>query len=137
MNVADHHLKLLCVDSDDDARVIVELALRLDPHLDVVSAPDPLKAISALGSAVLADAIIIGADLLTIDPKSVDALRQRVGGWHVPIITVSARHNAVEIHEQDALKNGVVGNIIRPFDPLTLADKVRSLLSETIGARIQ
>jgi len=119
-------VKILYVDDEADIRTIVGMALRLDPRLDVKLAPSGTAALRLLDEGEwMPDLALIdmmmpgmsGSDLLS-------ALRARGGLEALPVLFVTA--SAGEDDVRAYLRFGANGVITKPFDPLTLAETVRT-----------
>jgi CheY-like chemotaxis protein len=118
--------RILHVDDDPDIREIVELSLTLDPMFTVLSCAD---ASEALGTAAA-----WGPDLMLCDvmmpvmdgPALVARLRKSSGTANIPVVFMTARAQPREIDHFMSL--GAVGVIVKPFDPMTLAETVRGYL---------
>ncbi|MGC8120347.1 response regulator [Marinobacter sp. VGCF2001] len=121
--------KVLYVEDDADIRSIAELALRDVGGLDVSlceSGPEALSRIDDFSpDLVLLDVMMPGMD----GPQTLQALQQRPQGLDVPVVFMTARLQPSEIEEYLAL--GAIGVIPKPFDPMTLADDIRALLTTT------
>ena len=118
-------LRLLFVDDDPDIRTIVQLALGLDPGMAVTVAASAAEALAAL-TAAAPDAALLDVTMPDMDgPTLFAAMRARVPALPVIFMTAHGRD-----HEVTALRAvGAAGVIVKPFEPLTLARQVRTLLS--------
>lgn len=119
-------LRLLCVDDEDDIRIILELALTLDPNIeaDVVASGTEMleKAIGGGYDAFVLDAMMPGMDgyELCRRLKANDATR------HVPTLFLTAKTQKDEIDRARSL--GAIACLKKPFDPVTLAGDIREVL---------
>lgn len=119
-------LRVLYVDDEPDIREIVELALGLDPGLWVRSC--------ACGKDALAMAADWSPDIILCDvvmpvmdgPATLARLRQCPQIADMPFVFITSRAQAREVEHFKSL--GAVGVIVKPFDPMMLADSVRSHL---------
>ncbi|WP_082516192.1 response regulator [Sphingomonas sp. Leaf412] len=121
-------LKVLYVDDDPDIRQIVALSLRRDPAVTAhfaASAEEALARIEGDASpdVVLADVMMPGMGGLAL----ADALRAAPRTRDVPVIFVTARARESDMDAYRA--HGAIGVIVKPFDPLHLADLVRTRLA--------
>jgi CheY-like chemotaxis protein len=121
-------IKLLCVDDDPDIRTIAVLALGLDPSISVRAASSGMEALALLRTdrwrpdAVLLDVMMPGMD----GPAVLAAVRELGGYTDLPVIFMTARAGKADLESYHAL--GANGVIVKPFDPLHLAEDVRALV---------
>jgi CheY-like chemotaxis protein len=119
-------MRLLCVDDEDDIRVILELALELDPAFEV-------ETVSS-GVELLARAARGGYDLFVLDGmmpvmdgyETCRRLKADPATADVPVVFLTAKTQRDEIVR--ALDLGAVACLTKPFDPLTLAGELRAAL---------
>ncbi len=116
-------MKILHVDDDADIREITLMSLELDPTFDVMSAESGALAIEIVPK-FLPDIIILDVMMPDMDgPTVFRALRDRPETENTPIIFMTA---AAQRHMVDDLKSlGAIGVISKPFDPMSLADRVK------------
>ncbi|MGC6329564.1 response regulator [Rhizorhabdus sp. FW153] len=122
--------RILYVDDESDIRLIVKMALKLDPSFDVRTAESGDAALKLL----TADAW--RPDLAMIDvmmpgmsgPDLLKTLRADARTASIPVVFVTARARPEDVDEY--LAAGAVGVITKPFDPLQLAPQVREMLSD-------
>lgn len=119
-------MRLLCADDEPDIRAILELSLGLDPAIEAEFFPSGaalLERASRGGfDAVLLDAMMPGMDgyetcrRLKADPATAT----------VPVVFLTAK---AQRDEQDsALALGAVACLTKPFDPLTIAAELMTVL---------
>ncbi|WP_010162373.1 response regulator [Sphingomonas sp. PAMC 26617] len=121
-------LRILYVDDDDDIRTIVEMALSLDPAIEVRAARSGAVALRLVDAGPWRpDAIILDVMMPEMDGIALlAALRERPGLAETPALFMTARG-----HESDALRpqlEGATGVILKPFDPIELVGTVRRLI---------
>ena len=119
-------MRLLCVDDEVDIRVILELALGLDPEFrtDIVSS----------GAELLERAARERYDLFVLDGmmpvmdgyETCRRLKADPVTAGVPVVFLTAKTQRDEVAR--ALALGAVACLTKPFDPLTLAGELRSAL---------
>jgi len=119
-------MRLLCADDEEDIRVILELALSLDPEIDatIVSSGTELLdlAVNQPWDGFVLDGMMPGIDgyetcrRLKSDPRT----------SAVPVVFVSAKTRQEEIAH--ALSLGARALLPKPFDPMTLAAELRAAL---------
>lgn len=121
-------MKILIVDDDADMRRLLTLALEKLGGLEVQTLPDGERIVEVVAGgsldAVLLDVMMPGLDglqclaLLQADPRT----------NKVPVIFLTARGDHDERISLSQLSG--YGSLTKPFDPLTLADTLRSLLNQ-------
>jgi CheY-like chemotaxis protein len=122
-------LSVLYVDDDDDIRHIVALSLGLDPGIVVRVAGSGREALNILDSQWVPDVAILDVMMPGMDGlELLDHLRARPATAALPVLFMTARGRAADVADYSA--RGAVGVIIKPFDPIGLAQQVRSLLEK-------
>lgn len=119
-------MRLLCADDEPDIRAILEVALSLEPSIEAE--------LFASGAALLARARAGAADAILLD-----AMMPEMDGYEtcrhlkadprtaaIPVVFLTARAQRVEQDEAVAL--GAVACLTKPFDPLTIAAELLSVL---------
>ncbi|QQA42031.1 response regulator [Pelagovum pacificum] len=116
-------IRILHVEDDDDIREIAKLSLELDPEFEVkqcASGPDALQCASDFAPDLLLMDVMMpgmsGEQLLT-------ELRLLPGFETTPAIFMTARAQPNEV--QSLRERGAIEVIVKPFDPMTLADQIR------------
>jgi two-component system, OmpR family, response regulator len=120
--------RILLVEDDPDIRVVAALALSKIGGFEV----------QAAGSApeALRDAPVFAPDLILLDvmmpgmdgPSTLAALRGLPAVARTPVIFMTAK---IQPHEMAHYRKlGSAGVIAKPFDPMTLAQRVRDLWRE-------
>ncbi|MDI1326174.1 MAG: response regulator [Brevundimonas sp.] len=118
---------ILHVDDDEGIRALTELAFSLGGHGTVRSAASGAEAISALESGFRPDVILLDVMMPVLDgPGVLTRIRRLEGHDETPVIFMTAQTQDHELNRLVAL--GGIGVIIKPFDPLTLPDRVKGLL---------
>lgn len=119
--------RILYVDDEPDIREIALLALSLDPDLEVRSAASGAEAITTIADwipdLVLLDVMMPGMD----GPSTLAKLRENVQTVTVPVVFITARAQTAEMQSLATLD--ARGVIAKPFDPMSLAQQVRSFLA--------
>ncbi len=118
--------RILCVDDDPDARALLEIALATVGGFELrfcASGDHALEAVRDFApDLVILDVKMPGRD----GPATLDALRKHQNGRDCPVIFLTAvvQPETLEpLGEADA-----VAIVTKPFDPMTLADRVRELV---------
>lgn len=121
-------LRVLYVDDDDDIRTVATLSLRLDTGLDIRTASSGAEALEMLAigdwrpDVILLDVMMPGMN----GPSLHAVLRERSDLADAKFIYMTAR--AQQSDRQNYLAAGVAGVIIKPFEPMRLAQDLRSIL---------
>jgi two-component system OmpR family response regulator len=121
--------KILYVDDEPDIRLIVELALRIRPGIEVRTADSGETGLDMLQSGdwrpdlAMIDVMmpgLTGPDLLAAmlaDPNLAS----------IPVVFVTARARPQDVRSY--MEQGAKGVITKPFDPMTLAEQVLALIT--------
>jgi CheY-like chemotaxis protein len=122
-------LKVLYVDDDEFIREVAELALGLDPDMEVRVADSGAAAIAMVGAGGFApDVFLLDVMMPHMDgPATLAELRRVDGHAETPAIFVTARAQATE--HRPLIDAGAVGVLTKPFDPIAFAGEVRGLLA--------
>ncbi|WP_301750341.1 response regulator [uncultured Erythrobacter sp.] len=120
-------IRVLYVDDEPDIREIALLALSLDPGVESRGAASGREALAIidewLPDLVLLDVMMPGLD----GPSTLARLRENPASMAVPVVFITARAQSQEIQNFTTLD--AVGVIAKPFDPMTLAQQVRTFLA--------
>ena len=124
-------MKVLVIDDEDDVRSIARLSLTKIGGMEVheaASGPAGLRA----AVQIRPDAILLDVMMPDMDgPATLRALRQDPKTSAIPVVFMTARVQAHEVARYRAL--GAKDVIAKPFDPLTLADTVRTIWNAMDG----
>jgi CheY-like chemotaxis protein len=119
--------KILLVEDEPDIRAVAEIALESVGGFSVRLCADGAAALAALPEfapdLVMLDVMMPGMD----GPATLAALRKLPAGAAVPVIFMTAKVQQAEIDGYRKL--GAAGVIAKPFDPMTLAERVREIWS--------
>jgi CheY-like chemotaxis protein len=125
-------MRLLCADDEEDIRTILELALSLDPELQVelVDSGEAALARARTGhfDAILLDGMMPGLD----GYETCRRLKADPATAHVPVVFLTAKTQRREVEQ--ALTLGAVACLVKPFDPMTLAAELRGALGRGADA---
>lgn len=117
---------VLIVDDDDSIREIAQLSLELVGGWQTLSA-DGGEAALALAAEHRPDAILLDVMMPVMDGiETFRLLRADAAIRDIPVIFVTAKRQVDERQVWDGLP--VAGVIPKPFDPMTLATQVSTLL---------
>ena len=123
--------KILYIEDEPDIQTVAKLALETVGGFTVE--------ICGSGDMALERAPDFEPDLILLDvmmpgmdgPETLSALRRIVGFSETPVIFMTAKVMASEVERYENL--GAVGVIAKPFDPMTLADRVREIWNARDG----
>ncbi len=125
--------RVLLVDDEPDIRRIGQLSLEAVGGLKVALASSGAEAL-ALAKASPPDCILLDVMMPEMDgPACLGKLREMAETQGVPVLFMTAKVQTHEVERYLAL--GAVGVIRKPFDPMTLAQDVRSLLEAAARRR--
>lgn len=118
--------RVMYVEDDPDIRAIAEIALQDVGGFEALLCESGDMALKKTldfdPELILLDVMMPGMD----GPSTLKALRQLDGMAEVPVIFMTARLQSSEIREYREL--GALGVIPKPFDPMTLSDKIYEIL---------
>jgi CheY-like chemotaxis protein len=115
------------VDDDDNIRMVASIGLEDVPDWQILEASSGQQALAMAQTEhldlILLDMMMPGMDGVT----TLKNLRSGELTKDIPVIFMTAK---VQTHEIESYKNlGALGVITKPFDPITLADEINSILS--------
>jgi two-component system OmpR family response regulator len=120
-------LTVLYVDDDLDICEVAALSLKLDGTITPVTAESGEKALELLDAGLQPDAIMLDVMMPDLDgPTTLKIIRERPHLRDVPVVFITARTMASEHADYMAL--GAKGVLTKPFDPITLARRLRDVL---------
>jgi two-component system OmpR family response regulator len=122
-------LSILYVDDEPDIRLIVEMALNLNPSLSTRTAASGEEALGmVIGEGWRPDLIMVDVMMPGLTgPEVLAALLANPGTAEIPVIFVTARARPPDIEAYIA--QGARAVIVKPFDPMSLATQVIALVS--------
>jgi len=125
--------RILHVEDEPDIREVAKIALEAIGGFVVESAESGRaaleKALAFVPDVILLDVMMPGMD----GPMTFRELRKRPETAEVPIIFMTAKVQAHEVEQYRQM--GVLDVIPKPFDPMSLSDQIRAILSAAAGAR--
>ncbi len=120
---------VLHVDDDEDIRDIVRVALEHIGGLHVIQCGSGTEALQLFGK-IHPDVILLDSMMPEMSgEQTFKELRKLEAGRSVPIVFITAK-----VHEEAMrgfLELGAAGVMVKPFDPLTLADDLRAICDRT------
>lgn len=118
-------MKVLVVDDDDDIRTITRLGLTAVGGMEVVEASDGRTAVDA-AICERPDLILLDVMMPNMDGvQTLAALRSHGAVAQIPVVFLTAKALQSEIDRLSRFNVAAV--FVKPFDPLTLADRLRDV----------
>jgi two-component system, OmpR family, response regulator len=119
-------MKILIIDDENDIRRIARLALSKVGKMDVIEASNGMEGVQK-AELELPDVILLDVMMPSLDgPTTLEILHKNNNTSHIPVIFLTAKAMPSELARLKTL--GVKGVLTKPFDPMTLATQIRSLL---------
>ncbi len=116
---------ILYVEDEPDIRTVASLALHDIGGLQVKTCGSGREALE-LADRSRPDLILMDVMMPDLDgPATLSRLRENPDTAHIPVVFMTAKAQPEEVEYFKGL--GVVEVIGKPFDPLTLADRLRAL----------
>ena len=120
--------KLLLVEDDPDIQRVVVMALEFAGGWDVSVASNGREGLER-AAALRPDVILLDAMMPVMDGMQMcHALKASPDLSEIPVVFLTARGQPEEV--QAALDAGAVGYLVKPFDPMTLADELASIMED-------
>ncbi len=118
--------RILHIEDEGDIQEVARIALEDVGGFSVAAASSGSEGL-ALAARLRPDLILLDVMMPGMDgPATLQALRENPATAGIPVIFMTAK---VQRHEVDRYKAlGALGVITKPFDPMTLAETVRTLL---------
>lgn len=117
---------VLYIDDDPDIRAIVEMALEMEPEIELHAHGPDIRIVESIRQLqpdlVLLDVMMPGIDGISI-AQTIHTDSQLS---HIPFAFMTAKAMPQELAQLHAL--GARGIISKPFDPLKLAGEIRAVL---------
>ncbi len=119
--------KILMVEDDPDIRRVAVMALKFKGGFEVVVAGDGVEGLEK-AAAEKPDVILLDSMMPRLDgPETCKRLKADPDLKAIPVIFLTAKSQKKEI--ESGLELGAIGYLVKPFDPMTLADELKSLLA--------
>ncbi len=128
MIMASEQQRILVIDDNEDIRNLISMVLEKEGYLinTAVDASDGIEKLEANKiDLVLLDVMMPGISGLDLLTRIRDHKKQEING--VPICMITAKSSVEDIDA--ALDLGATSYIVKPFRPLALVEKVKTLLS--------
>ncbi len=125
-----NELKLvLYVEDDPDIQMVAQMALEVVGGLNLRTCSSGKEALLAAASGMVPDLILLDVMMPDLDgPATLAELRKLPATAATPVIFMTAKVQAAEVTYYKSI--GAVGVIAKPFDPMLLAQQVRTLWQE-------
>jgi len=118
---------ILVIDDEDHIREVVALSLQEVGGWRVSSATGGETGV-AMARAERPDAILLDVMMPDIDgPATLARLREDRQTRTIPVIFLTAKAQSAE--HRGYARLGVVGSLTKPFDPMTLSDRIGAMLA--------
>ena len=126
MNEARNPKRILFVDDDPLIREIAELALGSVGGFEVLLAAGGAEALKTAGKTAL-DLVVLDVNMPDLDGReTLAALSRSSSGERIPVVFLTAHHDTLSKNE--LMELGALAVLEKPFDPMTLADEIRSIM---------
>ena len=117
--------RMMLVEDDADIRTVAVMALEMVGGLEVRAASSGAEALEIVGDyapqLIVLDVMMPGMN----GPEVLEKLRANPATAAIPVIFLTAKAQEDEVARLRAL--GVIDVVAKPFDPMTLADTLKSL----------
>jgi two-component system cell cycle response regulator len=120
--------KVMVIEDDPDIRKVILMAFRFQGVTDVVTAGSGEECL-ALVESVMPDVILMDVMMPRMDGyETCRRLKANPTTKHVPVVFLTAK--AQQYERQQGMQAGASGYLIKPFDPMTLCEQIRTILAE-------
>lgn len=117
--------RIMMVEDEPDIQAVAQLALEVVGGFQVSVCSSGFEALARVDE-FMPDLILLDVMMPEMDgPTTLKALRQHTYAQSIPIVFMTAKVQPAEVAEYKAL--GAADVIAKPFDPMTLADNVRTI----------
>ena len=118
--------RIVVIDDEEMIREVVAMSLSLVGHWEVIAAASGEEGI-AIAAREQPDAILLDVMMPGLDgPATFARLEDNESTRHIPVILLTAKVGASEQSRWSQL--GVAGVLVKPFDPMQLANQIAELL---------
>lgn len=126
-------MKALIIDDEEDVRSIARMSLARVGKMTVLDASCGADGI-ARAAAERPDVILLDVMMPSLDgPATIAELKSSEDTRSIPVVFLTAKAMPNEIERLRQL--GAAGVIVKPFNPLTLADEVRKIVGDSEGSK--
>ena len=118
--------RVLLAEDDRDIQVVARMALKMGGIEEVFVANDGRECL-ALAQTANPDLILLDVMMPVLDGfATCQALKQDPAVRQIPVIFLTAKAQNVDMRE--GLAAGAIGYLTKPFDPVTLCQRIVSLM---------
>lgn len=125
MAVTETLTRIMLIEDEEDIRAVAEMALETLGGFDLQACASGVEALAAIEEfapqLIILDVMMPGMD----GPETLRGIRKLPGFASTPAVFMTAKVQSEEI--QSYLAEGASGVIPKPFDPMTLPDRVREI----------
>lgn len=119
-------VRVLYVDDEPDLREIAVMSLELDAQFEVRTCENGIDA-TVLAADWQPHIILLDVMMAPIDgPETSRRIRAQPETAQIPFVFITAQAQTGDIER--LMKEGALGVISKPFDPLTLAQRVKAFV---------
>ena len=118
--------KILMIEDDPDIRRVAVMALKFKGGFEVVTADDGVDGLEK-ARAEKPDVILLDSMMPRMDgPETCRQLKADPELKNIPVVFLTAKSQKTEI--EGGLDLGAIGYLVKPFDPMTLAEELKKLV---------
>ena len=119
-------MKVLIIDDEPDVRSVARLSLGRVGGMDVIELSGGADAVPT-ATTERPDVILLDVMMPEVDGvETFGALRANSATASIPVVFITAKAMAEDVQRLRSL--GALDVIVKPFDPMTLADDLREIL---------
>lgn len=119
--------RVLYIDDEPDIREVAVMSLELEPEFDVRSCGSGQEGLDTILAGWIPDVILLDVMMPVMDGPETYARVQEAGFGAIPVIFITARTQREDVDRLSRI--GARGVIAKPFDPLSLAREVKSMIA--------
>ncbi|WP_426107255.1 response regulator [Massilia sp. TSP1-1-2] len=120
---------VMYVEDDPDIQMVAQMALEVVGGMTLRTCSSGQEALQAAAAGLNPDLILLDVMMPGLDgPATLAALRTIAATAATPVIFMTAKVQAAEVSYYKSI--GAIGVIAKPFDPMLLAQQVRTLFEQ-------
>jgi CheY-like chemotaxis protein len=121
--------KVLLVEDEQDIRKVAQISLQFRGGWNVVAAVDGVDGLM-MAAAEKPDLILLDCMMPRMDGyETCRQLKLNPELQHIPVIFLTAKSQEAEIRK--GLQLGAVGYLVKPFNPMSLAEEITRILEDS------